>query len=88
MKSLCREATYAALAWLIPFATSVCLFPLKRSHPPLFESLMGITLVGTTVLLGCLYLRRRADRCTAGLGFAASARAPFGVKPSSTQFGP
>lgn len=65
MKSLCREALYAVLAWLIPFVTSVCIFPLKRSHPSLFESLMAITLVGTTVLLGCLYLRRRADRLLA-----------------------
>lgn len=58
MKSLFRETGFAVLAWLIPFAVSVCIFPLKRSHPPLFESLMGITLVASTVALGCVYLRR------------------------------
>lgn len=62
MKKLFREAGYAFLAWLIPFAMSVCIFSLKRTHPPLFESLMGITLVGTTVLLGCIYLRHRDRR--------------------------
>ena len=54
MKSLCRELGFAVLAWLIPFAASVCIFPLKRSHPPLFESLMGVTLVASTVALGCI----------------------------------
>ena len=58
MRSLCREIGFAVLAWLIPFAVSVGIFPLKRSHPPLFESLMGITLVASTVALGCVYLRR------------------------------
>ena len=63
MKQLLRELSFAALAWFIPFAVSVCIFHLKRSHPALFESFMGITLVGSTVGLGCFYLRR----CTSGL---------------------
>lgn len=58
MRTLGREAGYAVLAWLLPFAASVCIFPLKKSHPPLFESLMGVLLAGSTVLLGCAYLRR------------------------------
>lgn len=62
MKKILREAGYAFLAWLIPFAMSVCIFPLKRSHPPIFETLMGMTLVGATVLLGCIYLRHRDSR--------------------------
>jgi len=62
MKKILREAGYAFLAWLIPFGTSVCIFPLKRTHPPLFESLMAVTLVGTTVLLGCIHLRHRDCR--------------------------
>lgn len=58
MKTILRETGYAFLAWLIPFAMSVCIFPIKRTHPPLFEALMGVTLVGSTVVLGCIYLRR------------------------------
>jgi hypothetical protein len=57
MKLLLRELCFAVLAWLIPFVVSVCIFHLKHSHPALFESFMGITLVGSTVGLGCLYLR-------------------------------
>jgi len=49
------------LAWLIPFATAVCIFPLKSSHPPLFETLMGVVLPTSTVVLGCIYLRRVGD---------------------------
>lgn len=65
MKSLSREALYAFLSWLIPFFASICLFPLKRSRVSLFETLMSITLVGTTVLLGCLYLRPRPSKLPA-----------------------
>jgi hypothetical protein len=43
---------FAVLAWLLPFAASVCIFPLKRSHSPLFESVMGVVLAASTVLLG------------------------------------
>ena len=60
MRRMGREIGFALLAWLAPFAASVALFPLKASHPPLFESLMGVALAGATVTLGCLYLRRAA----------------------------
>ena len=58
MRQLLREFSFAILAWLIPFAASVCLFGLKSSHPPLFDTLMGVTLSSSTVLLGVAYLRR------------------------------
>jgi uncharacterized membrane protein YpjA len=60
MRAVARELGFAFLAWLVPFAVSVCLFPLKKSHPPLFEAFMGVTLVASTVALGCVYLRRPA----------------------------
>lgn len=60
MKAAFREIGYAVLAWLVPFLTSVCIFPLKKSHPPLFDSLMGVALSGSTVVLALLYLRRPA----------------------------
>ncbi|HTM52486.1 MAG TPA: hypothetical protein VL175_00570 [Pirellulales bacterium] len=58
MKYAAREAAFAILAWLLPFAISVCIFPLKSSNPPLFDTLMGVTLTASTVLLGCIYMRR------------------------------
>lgn len=58
MRPVAREFVFALLAWLIPFAISVCIFPLKQAVPPLFESLMGAILALNTGVLGCLYLRR------------------------------
>ncbi len=58
MKRVAREAGFAFLAWLVPFAVSVGIFPLKSSNPPLFETLMGVVLTMSTVLLACVYLRR------------------------------
>ena len=67
MRSVARELGFAVSAWLIPFLASVCLFPLKTSHAPLFDSLMGTVLAGSTVLLGCAYLRRAAGNAV-GIG--------------------
>jgi hypothetical protein len=68
MRSVAREVGFAVLAWLVPFVVSVFIFPLKRSHPPLFESVMGVTLAASTVLLGCIYLRRSARRSLVAQG--------------------
>ena len=65
MRRAVRELSFGFLAWLIPFAMSVCIYPLKPTYPALFESMMGLTLVGTTVLLGCVYLRGVAGRFVA-----------------------
>jgi hypothetical protein len=62
MRRAARELSFGLLAWLIPFAMSVCIYHLKPKYPALFESVMGLTLVGSTVVLGCLYLRRVAAR--------------------------
>lgn len=58
MRRVARELGFAVLAWLMPFLVSVRLYPLKRSHAGSFELMMGITLAASTVVLGCLYLRR------------------------------
>ncbi|MBI2823957.1 MAG: hypothetical protein HYX69_04610 [Planctomycetia bacterium] len=71
MRTVARELGLAVAAWLAPFAASIFLFPLKQSSPPLFDSLMGVLLAGSTVLLGCAYLRRTAGRfvvCGARIG--------------------
>ena len=62
MRRATREIAFGFAAWSIPFAMSVCIYHLKPKYPALFESIMGLTLVGTTVVLGCLYLRRAAGR--------------------------
>lgn len=58
MKRFFREAGFAFLAWLLPFAGGVLLFPLKATNTPLFDTLMGVVLTVSIVGLGCIYLRR------------------------------
>ena len=62
MKTVLKELAFAIAAWLIPFAASVAIFPLKKAHAPLFDSLMGVVLTTSTVALGLLYLRRHPNR--------------------------
>lgn len=58
MKQVAREFGFAFLAWCVPFAASVCVFPLRAAHRPLFEMIMSFTLTANTAMLGLLYLRR------------------------------
>jgi hypothetical protein len=46
------------VSWLVPFVVSVAIFPLKTSHPPLFDIALSAVLTTTAVALGCAYLRR------------------------------
>lgn len=59
------------LSWLIPFAVSVVLFPIKRSNAPLFDALMAVVLVISAAWLGKHYfadLRRRSLREAVWIG--------------------
>ena len=62
MKRVLREIGFALLAWAIPFGVAVCIFPIKRSNTPLFDSLMAVVLAASTALLGLWYLRRVHER--------------------------
>lgn len=64
MKALAREFGYAFCSWLVPLVVSISISSLKTSHRPLFESLMAVTLAGSTVLIGSIYLRRRPGNPT------------------------
>ena len=46
-------------SWLIPFAISFALFPLKKSNAPLFETLMTLVVLVTAGALFQLYFRSR-----------------------------
>lgn len=50
-----RAAFLGFLSWLLPFAVSFIAFPLKKSNPPLFISLMGLTVLamGGALLTRC-----------------------------------
>ncbi|HLB49924.1 MAG TPA: hypothetical protein VJL59_23135 [Anaerolineales bacterium] len=44
MKPYTNPLFFAFLVWLIPFAVSVVIFPLKQAGSPLFETIMPVTL--------------------------------------------
>jgi hypothetical protein len=45
------------LSWLLPFLLAFPLFPLKQANPPLFDSVMGLAVIGAAALLGRRYFR-------------------------------
>ncbi|PKL66294.1 MAG: hypothetical protein CVV28_11475 [Methanobacteriales archaeon HGW-Methanobacteriales-1] len=48
---------YGVLVWLIPFAISFVVFPLKTSMRPLFESIMPLVLSMVVITLAYYYLK-------------------------------
>ncbi|MDP3034702.1 MAG: hypothetical protein Q8M97_06275 [Methanobacteriaceae archaeon] len=48
---------YGFLVWLIPFAISFVVFPLKTSMRPLFESIMPLVLSMVVITLAYYYLK-------------------------------
>ena len=55
-----RAALLGFLSWMIPFAISFLLFPLKKSNAPLFGTLMGLVVLLTAAALLSRYFRDRA----------------------------
>jgi hypothetical protein len=72
MTSWWRVITAGFACWLILFAVAVLAAPFRQSMRPLFESIMGVAVTATAVVLGLMCIRRM-DRPTArqafGLGF-------------------
>ena len=58
MRRLAGGLLLAFCSWFVPFAASVCIFPLRTAHRPLFESIMSLVLTANTIALGCVALRR------------------------------
>ena len=54
-----RAALLGFASWLIPFALSFALFPLKKSNAPLFETLMTLVVLITAGALFQFYFRAR-----------------------------
>ncbi len=45
--------------WLIPFAVSMLIFPLRAGQRPLFESIMPVVIVAWTVFFSVFYFSKR-----------------------------
>ena len=55
-----RAALLGVASWLIPFVISFLVFPLKKSDPPLFETLMTLVVLATAGAMFQLYFRGRS----------------------------
>lgn len=62
MTSLRKALIFGFLAWLIPFLTSVCLYRIRQSDRPLFESIMPVVLAVCAAVLLHLYFRNTERR--------------------------
>ena len=49
---------YGFLLWLIPFAVSFPIFPLKTSGNPFFETIMAVVLTACAVVFANLYFKK------------------------------
>jgi hypothetical protein len=57
-----RAVLLGFFSWVVPFAVSFALFPLRKLNPPLFSSLMFLVVLIVAGLLLKFYFRRRAVR--------------------------
>ena len=55
-----RAVPIGLLSWLIPFAISFLVFPLKSSNPPLFGNVMTLVVLATAGVLLRSYFRGRS----------------------------
>ena len=59
MNRYLKIGLFGFLLWLIPFAVSVLIFPLRMSQRPLFESIMPVVIAIWTVFFSILYLSKK-----------------------------
>ncbi len=57
MNRILKIILYGFLVWLIPFAVSFVIFPLKSPIYPLFESILSIMIAVAAVLLSYFYFK-------------------------------
>ena len=58
MTSWRRALVLGLLVWALPFAVAFAAFPLKKSHYPLFESIMAVAVAGCVVVSALSYFSR------------------------------
>jgi hypothetical protein len=59
MNKYLKTVLFGFLLWLIPFAVSVLIFPLRTSQRSLFESIMPVVIAIWTVFFSIFYLSRK-----------------------------
>jgi len=58
MKRYLKILGFGFLVWLVPFAVSFLVFPLKKSDRFLFESIMSVVVTVSAVAFAVLYFRK------------------------------
>ncbi|MCL5435441.1 MAG: hypothetical protein M1405_03565 [Patescibacteria group bacterium] len=74
MKFLKTALIYGFLLWIIPFVISIAIFPLKKTDPAFFQSLLGVFSITLAVILTIHYFRKTQGNLREGifLGFTLS----------------
>ena len=58
MQLVKRAFLYGFLLWIVPFLLSVAIFPLKKTDPAFFQSILGVVSSTLTVILTVHYFRK------------------------------
>ena len=61
MNKYLKIGLFGFLLWMIPFAVSAIIFPLRISQRPLFESIMPVIIAIWTVFFSIFYLSRKKN---------------------------
>jgi EamA domain-containing membrane protein RarD len=67
MQLIKRAFIYGFLLWLIPFLASVVIFPLKKTDPAFFQSILGVTSIVVLVILSVHYFRKAQGSLKEGI---------------------
>ena len=67
MQLIKRAFTYGFLLWILPFLFSVAIFPLKKTDPAFFQSLMTVISALFVVILSIHYFRKTQGNLKEGI---------------------
>jgi hypothetical protein len=67
MQLIKRAFIYGFLLWILPFLTSVLMFPLKKTDPAFFQSSLGVISMTLAVLFTVHYFRKTQGSLKEGI---------------------
>jgi len=67
MQLIKRAFLYGFLLWLIPFLASVVMFPLKKTDPAFFQSILGVVSITLAVMLTVHYFQKAKGNLKEGI---------------------
>jgi len=67
MQLIKRAFLYGFLLWLIPFLASVLIFPLKKSDPAFYQSILGVFSITLVIILAVHYFKKTEGNLREGI---------------------